>query len=73
MKNPIAPERGVPTPDQGQMALVRSLTVERFGRSAQPNLESDGPPPLPEIAATRAPKRGRRRYRGWVLASGGRR
>lgn len=40
MKNLKAP-RGVPTTDPAQMALLRSLTVERFGVSAQPDLDSD--------------------------------
>lgn len=41
MKNLKAPKRGVPTTDPAQMALLRSLTVERFGVSAQPDLDSD--------------------------------
>lgn len=73
MKNPIAPEGGVPTTDQGQTALVRSLTVERFGGSAQPDLDSDGLAPAMASVGTPPARRPRRRYRGWVLAAGRRR
>ena len=56
MTNLAPPAQGVPTPNPDQMALVRSLTVERFGPSTSRSaLSSDRVESAAAAAAVRHP------------------
>jgi hypothetical protein len=52
---------------------ARDADLERFGLSQPPDFDSDGPRQNDRVESPPPTRRARRRYRGWVLASGGRR
>lgn len=74
MDHPPETKNGRSTPRASQGALLRALMLERFGG---PNsifaYDVDGHSAEDGILRQPLPRRARRRYRGWTLASGGRR
>jgi hypothetical protein len=52
---------------------ARDADLDRFGLSQPPDLDSDGLRQDNRVDTPLGTRRARRRYRGWVLASGGRR
>ena len=65
---------GRAAPERGQAALARALMLERFGEvTPSIDFDSDGHRNEERVEVRSPSRRARRRYRGWALASGGRR